>query len=124
MIKTVKERTKFPYIPGLLAFREAPSMLRAVRSLRARSYVCLVDAHGLAHPRRFGLACYVGLALDRPTIGVASERLSTDCVASLDRTGKDGNDTSGKAGTTLEQTHSSGSLQHCDKAGRSARKRS
>jgi deoxyribonuclease V len=74
-MKTVKERTRFPYIPGLLAFREAPSVLRAIRSLRARSYVCLVDAHGLAHPRRFGLACFVGLALDRPTIGVAKSLL-------------------------------------------------
>ena len=74
-IKSVKERTRFPYIPGLLAFREAPSVLRAIRSLRAQSYVCLVDAHGLAHPRRFGLACFVGLALDRPTIGVAKSLL-------------------------------------------------
>ena len=70
-VKTVKEPTSFPYIPGLLAFREAPGVLRAIRALRATSYVCMVDAHGLAHPRRFGLACFVGLALDRPTIGVA-----------------------------------------------------
>jgi len=75
MIKWVKERTRFPYVPGLLAFREAPSVLRAIRSLRAQSYVCLVDAHGLAHPRRFGLACFVGLVLDRPTIGVAKSLL-------------------------------------------------
>lgn len=74
-VRTVKERTGFPYIPGLLAFREGPSVLRAIRSLRAQSYVCLVDAHGLAHPRRFGLACFVGLALDRPTIGVAKSLL-------------------------------------------------
>jgi deoxyribonuclease V len=74
-IKMVKEQTRFPYIPGLLAFREAPSVLRAIRSLRAQSYVCLVDAHGLAHPRRFGLACFVGLILDRPTIGVAKSLL-------------------------------------------------
>jgi deoxyribonuclease V len=74
-IKMVKEQTRFPYVPGLLAFREAPSVLRAIRSLRAQSYVCLVDAHGLAHPRRFGLACFVGLALDRPTIGVAKSLL-------------------------------------------------
>ncbi len=74
-IKTVKERTRFPYIPGLLAFREGPGVLRAVRRLKADSYVCIVDAHGLAHPRRFGLACFVGLALDRPTIGVAKSLL-------------------------------------------------
>ena len=71
----VEESTRFPYIPGLLAFREAPSVLRAIRSLRPKSYVCLVDAHGIAHPRRFGLACYVGLALGKPTIGVAKSLL-------------------------------------------------
>jgi len=74
-IKTVKERTRFPYIPGLLAFREAPAVLQAIRNLRANSYVCMVDAHGRAHPRKFGLACFVGLALDRPTIGVAKSLL-------------------------------------------------
>jgi deoxyribonuclease V len=74
-VKTVTERTAFPYVPGLLAFREAPSVLRAIRALRADSYVCLVDAHGLAHPRRFGLACFVGVVLDRPTIGVAKSLL-------------------------------------------------
>jgi len=74
-IKAIRERTRFPYIPGLLAFREGPPVLRAIRSLRAQSYICLVDAHGLAHPRRFGLACFVGLALDRPTIGAAKSLL-------------------------------------------------
>ncbi len=74
-LKSVEERIRFPYIPGLLAFREAPALLRAIRALRAKSYVCLVDAHGLAHPRRFGLACFVGLALDRPTIGVGKSLL-------------------------------------------------
>jgi deoxyribonuclease V len=73
--RSLKERTRFPYIPGLLAFREGPPVLRAIRALRAKSYVCLVDAHGLAHPRRFGLACYVGLALNQPTIGVAKSLL-------------------------------------------------
>lgn len=74
-VKSVQEKTRFPYVPGLLAFREAPAVLRAIRALRARSYVCLVDAHGLAHPRKFGLACFVGVALDRPTIGVAKRLL-------------------------------------------------
>jgi deoxyribonuclease V len=74
-VKTVQEPTMFPYIPGLLAFREAPAVLRAIRALRATSYICMVDAHGIAHPRRFGLACFVGLALDRPTIGVAKSLL-------------------------------------------------
>jgi deoxyribonuclease V len=74
-VKTVKEHTRFPYIPGLLAFREGPAVLRVIRALRANSYICMVDAHGLAHPRRFGLACFIGLALDRPTIGVAKSLL-------------------------------------------------
>jgi deoxyribonuclease V len=74
-VRSFLERTRFPYIPGLLAFREAPAALRAVRALHAKSYVCLVDAHGLAHPRKFGLACFIGLALDRPTIGVAKSLL-------------------------------------------------
>jgi deoxyribonuclease V len=74
-VKLAMERTRFPYVPGLLAFREAPVVLRAVRALDAKSFVCLVDAHGLAHPRRFGLACFVGVALDRPTIGVAKSLL-------------------------------------------------
>ncbi len=74
-VKSVKEKTRFPYIPGLLAFREAPAVIRAVNAMRAKTYVCLVDAHGLAHPRKFGLACFIGLALDRPTIGVAKSLL-------------------------------------------------
>jgi deoxyribonuclease V len=74
-MKVVSEETRFPYVPGLLAFREGPSVLRAIRALHADSYVCLVDAHGLAHPRRFGLACFVGVALDEPTIGVAKNLL-------------------------------------------------
>ncbi len=74
-IRLIREKTRFPYIPGLLAFREAPAVLRAIRSLRAKSFVCLVDAHGRAHPRKFGLACFVGLSLDKPTIGVAKSKL-------------------------------------------------
>jgi len=73
--RVVREKTSLPYVPGLLAFREGPSVLRAIQFLKPRSSVCLVDAHGLAHPRRFGLACFVGLALDRPTIGVAKSLL-------------------------------------------------
>ena len=65
----------FPYIPGLLSFREGPVVIRALRKLRHEPDVCIVDGHGLAHPRRFGLACYVGLVTSLPTIGVAKSRL-------------------------------------------------
>ena len=75
-IRVVKEKTVFPYVPGLLGFREGPVVLRAIRALKPTSYVCMVDGHGLAHPRRFGLACMVGLILAHPTIGVAKNLLN------------------------------------------------
>ena len=66
---------RFPYIPGLLAFRELPALLAAFRKLRTVPQVVIADAHGLAHPRRMGLACYLGLWLNLPTIGCAKSLL-------------------------------------------------
>jgi len=66
---------RFPYIPGLLSFRECPAVLAAVRKLPRRPDLLMCDGQGLAHPRRLGLACHVGLWLDTPTIGVAKSRL-------------------------------------------------
>jgi deoxyribonuclease V len=68
-------RVAFPYIPGLLSFREGPVVVRVLRKLKHKPDVCIVDGHGLAHPRRLGLACYVGLITNLPTIGVAKSRL-------------------------------------------------
>ncbi len=59
------------YVPGFFGFREGPLVLAASRNLTVAPDVFLVDGHGRSHPRRFGLACHVGLALSRPTIGVA-----------------------------------------------------
>lgn len=66
---------RFPYVPGLLSFREAPTVLAALRRLRQRPDALLVDGHGLAHPRRFGIACHVGLLADLPSVGCAKSRL-------------------------------------------------
>ena len=71
----VREPTRFPYIPGLLSFREAPAVLAAFARLRAAPDLVLYDGQGIAHPRRFGIASHVGLLLDVPTIGVAKTRL-------------------------------------------------
>jgi deoxyribonuclease V len=65
----------FPYIPGLLAFREAPAVLAALERLSTWPDVLLFDAQGVAHPRRLGLAAHLGVLLDSPSIGCAKSRL-------------------------------------------------
>ena len=66
----------FPYIPGLLSFREIPAILPALERLDVRPDVLMTDSQGLAHPRRFGLACHLGVLLDWPALGVAKTRLT------------------------------------------------
>ncbi|MGW1677986.1 endonuclease V [Saccharopolyspora sp. NPDC002376] len=66
----VRGKVDFPYIPGLFAFREAPSLLAALAELSVLPDVLVCDGQGLAHPRRFGLACHLGVLTDLPSIGV------------------------------------------------------
>lgn len=70
-----RRRVTFPYVPGLLSFREAPAMIAAARRLKSEPDVFVLDGQGRAHPRRFGLACHVGVLLDRATIGCGKSLL-------------------------------------------------
>lgn len=73
--KGVRAVAQFPYVPGLLSFREIPSLLQAWSLLECEPDAAMLDGQGLAHPRRMGIACHFGLLVDRPTLGCAKSLL-------------------------------------------------
>lgn len=74
-VQGVQAAARFPYVPGYLSFREVPPLLEAFERLETRPDLIVCDGQGRAHPRRFGLACHLGLLLDVPSIGCAKSRL-------------------------------------------------
>lgn len=82
-----RRETDFPYIPGLLTFREGPALVDAFERLASEPDVILFDGQGIAHPRALGIATHMGVLLDRPTIGVAKKILTGTAADPAERRG-------------------------------------
>lgn len=74
-VASLKDRLSVPYVPGFLSFREGPAILKVLRRLKHPFGALCIDGQGLAHPRRCGIACHVGVELDIPTVGIAKSVL-------------------------------------------------
>lgn len=85
---TAHQRIRFPYVPGYLSFREVPPIMAALEKLATLPDLIICDGQGIAHPRRFGLACHLGVLTGIPTIGAAKSRL----IGSYDEPGPDKGD--------------------------------
>jgi deoxyribonuclease V len=84
---TAVREVEFPYIPGLLAFRELPALFDALGELSVEPDVLVCDGYGIAHPRRFGLACHLGVSCGKPTFGVAKTEFVGEFSAPAERRG-------------------------------------